>query len=104
MQIATVPPVLLRTGAQTHQGLALRLLPGTCLARSAFRVVAPWEPNVRTTAPQHNIPLPLILMSRPRRSRAKELAAVAGLAVLLLAATSHQPEERAPAQVMAVAR
>lgn len=59
---------------------------------------------MRTTAPQHNIPLPLVLMSRPRRSRVKELAAVAGLAVLLLAATSHQPEQRAPAPVMGVAR
>lgn len=59
---------------------------------------------MRTTATQHNIPLPLVLMSRPRRSRARELAAVAGLAVLLLAAVNHQPEERRPAPVMAVAR
>lgn len=104
MQIAAAPPAPLRTGAQKHQGLGLRLLHGTCLARSAFRVVAPREPTVRTTTPQHNIPLPLVLMSRPRRSRVKELAAVAGLAVLLLAAMSDPQEERAPSHVAAMAR
>jgi len=59
---------------------------------------------VRTTATQHNIPLPLVLMSRARRSRVKELAAVAGLAVLLLAAMNHNPGEPSPAAVAAVSR
>lgn len=47
---------------------------------------------MKTTAQQHNIPLPLTLMSRPRRSRALELAVVAGVAALLLAATFHSQE------------
>ncbi len=47
---------------------------------------------MKTTAHRHNIPLPLTLMSRPRRSRARELAVVAGVAALLLAATFHSPE------------
>ncbi len=47
------------------------------------------EYTVKTVAKHQSIPLPLILMSRPRRSRAKELAAVAGAAALLLAATVY---------------
>ncbi|AXQ30560.1 hypothetical protein D0B54_18550 [Solimonas sp. K1W22B-7] len=47
---------------------------------------------MKTVAKHQSIPLPLILMSRPRRSRAKELAAVAGAAALLLAATAYVGE------------
>jgi hypothetical protein len=62
---------------------------------------------MRTSAPQHNIPLPLTLMSRPRRSRVKQLAAVAGAAAMLLAAslaTQEPATARQPAAAALAAR
>jgi len=61
--------------------------------------------TVRTTAAQqHNIPLPLVLMSRPRRSRVKELVAVAGIAALALAAVSYGAGDHSKAAVAVVSR
>ncbi len=81
------------------KGLAAQCLPAWTL---------PYRPAttskglpMKTTAQQHNIPLPLTLMSRPRRSRARELAVVAGVAALLLAATFHAQEPVAAGTVAA---
>ena len=61
--------------------------------------------TVRTTATQqHNIPLPLVLMSRPRRSRVKGLAVVAGIAMLALAAMSYTPAQHPQTAVAVVGR
>lgn len=61
---------------------------------------------MKATAQPHNIPLPLTLMSRPRRSRTRGLAVVAGFAALLLAATiySQQPVAAVTATAPALAR
>ncbi|PPE74635.1 hypothetical protein C3942_07685 [Solimonas fluminis] len=56
---------------------------------------------MRTRAPQHRIPLPLTLMSRPRRSRSKGLAAATGLAALLLAASFYAQEPARSGQAAA---
>ena len=68
--------------------------------------MTPKGPLMKTTAPLHNIPLPLTLMSRPRRSRTRGLAMVAGFAALLLAATiySQQPVAAVTATAPALAR